>query len=74
MAVKIALLGDICLTGKFDLESNPEVYSQFEQIKSVLADYDFVLANLESPFTDQSSSRVCKAIHIKSDDEIKAGQ
>lgn len=66
MALKIALLGDICLTGKFDLESNPEAYRQFDQIKSVLQEHDLVLANLESPLTDLASSRVCKAIHIKS--------
>jgi len=66
MALKIALLGDICLTGKFDLESNPEAYKQFDQIKSVLDGHDLVLANLESPLTNLGSSWVCKAIHIKS--------
>ena len=64
--MKIAFLGDICLTGKFDLESNPHAFQQFDQIRPKLTEYDFVLANLESPFTDQMSSRVCKAIHIKS--------
>lgn len=66
MSLKIALLGDICLTGKFDLESNPEALKQLDQMKSILSGYDFVFANLESPFTEQTSSRVCKAIHIKS--------
>lgn len=64
--MKIALLGDICLTGKFDLESNPDAFRQFEQIKPILAEYDYIIANLESPFTDLVSSRVCKSIHIKS--------
>lgn len=66
MALKIALLGDVCLTGKFDLLGNPDAYKQFEAIKAVLASYDLVLANLESPFTELGSSWVCKAIHIKS--------
>jgi poly-gamma-glutamate synthesis protein (capsule biosynthesis protein) len=64
--MKIALLGDICLTGKFDLESNPEAFSQFDQVKSALEDCDLVVGNLESPFTNKASSLVCKAIHIKS--------
>lgn len=66
MALKIALLGDICLTGKFDLELNPEAYRQFEKITPILQKHDLVLANLESPLTVLVSSRVCKAIHIKS--------
>lgn len=66
MALKIALLGDVCLTGKFDLESNPEAFRLFDQTRRLLVGYDIVLANLESPFTDQTSSRICKAIHIKS--------
>lgn len=64
--MKIALLGDICLTGKFDLESNPDALRQFDQVKPVLEDCDLVIGNLESPFTDKTSSLVCKAIHIKS--------
>jgi gamma-polyglutamate biosynthesis protein CapA len=66
MAVKVALLGDICLTGKFNLASNPDAYRQFDQIRPILQEHDFVVANLESPLTDLASSRVCKAIHIKS--------
>lgn len=66
MALKIALLGDICLTGKFDLESNPEAYKLFDQIKPLLDGHDLVIANLESPLTNLGSSWVCKAIHIKS--------
>jgi Bacterial capsule synthesis protein PGA_cap len=66
MALKIAFLGDICLTGKFDLESNHEALGQFDQVKSILEEHDYIFANLESPFTDQNTSRVCKSIHIKS--------
>jgi hypothetical protein len=66
LTLKIAFLGDICLTGKFDLMTNPEARSQFQQVKEVLARYDLVIANLESPLTEKNSSLVCKAIHIKS--------
>jgi capsule synthesis protein PGA_cap len=66
MTLKIAFLGDICLTGKFDLESNYEALGQFSQVKRLLGEHDYVIANLESPFTDQNTSRVCKSIHIKS--------
>lgn len=65
--MKIALLGDICLTGRFDLKSNRDAYEVFEAIRSKLVEYDYVIANLESPFTDLDRSLVCKAIHIKSD-------
>ena len=66
MTIKIAFLGDVCLTGKFDLQSNSSAMQQFNEIRSVLSGYDIVLANLESPFTTQTSSKICKAIHIKS--------
>jgi poly-gamma-glutamate capsule biosynthesis protein CapA/YwtB (metallophosphatase superfamily) len=66
MALKVAFLGDVCLTGKFDIEQNPNALTQFARIKSELSRYDVVIANLESPLTDRKSSRVCKAIHIKS--------
>jgi len=66
MPCKIAFLGDICLTGKFDLELNPRAFEQFGQVQQELAGADYVIANLESPFTSLGSSRIAKAIHIKS--------
>ncbi|MEQ5801961.1 CapA family protein [Halomonas sp. H10-9-1] len=66
MSLKIALLGDICLTGKYDLKNNPEALRQFDDIKVFLKGFDLVIANLESPLTDKNLSFVCKAIHIKS--------
>lgn len=66
MGVKVALLGDICLTGRFSLEENPNVFEQLSVVKRVLDEHDVVVANLESPFTLKERSLVCKAVHIKS--------
>lgn len=65
--MKIAFLGDVCLSGKFDILSGGDVYKNFSHIRSVLSEYDYVVANLESPFTTLDKSMVCKAVHIKSD-------
>jgi len=65
--MKVALLGDICLTGRFDLKYNQEAREIFDVVRSRLAVYDYVIANLESPLTNLNRSLVCKAIHIKSD-------
>ena len=64
--MKIALLGDVCLNGKFDLEENPEANVYFEEVAKYLKDFDYVIANLETPLTDRSFTLTCKGLHLKS--------
>lgn len=49
--MKIALLGDIGLFGKFDVKQNSDLNNYFSDYKAKIADCDFVIGNLEVPFT-----------------------
>jgi gamma-polyglutamate biosynthesis protein CapA len=67
--MKIAFLGDIALFGKYSVEKNPNIYEYFSEIKKKLKNYDYIVANLETPFTTKENSLVSKAIHLKSEVE-----
>lgn len=62
--MKIALLGDIALVGKYDLASDDAV-GRVQGLAEELSPYDFVVANLESPMTEIRQSRVPKSLHIR---------
>jgi len=64
--MKIALLGDIALIGKYDLTINNNAMSSLEKISKKLEQYDYVIGNLESPLTDETRTMVCKSMHLKS--------
>ncbi len=48
--MKIALLGDIALFGKYNVNKNPDVYLYFEDVAKLLGKFDYVIGNLETPF------------------------
>lgn len=64
--MKIALLGDIALIGKYDLTINHNAMSSLKKISKILEQYDYVIGNLESPLTDETRTMVCKSMHLKS--------
>ncbi len=66
MGMKIALLGDICLNGKFDLEKNPHATEYFQEVAQYLEGFNYVVANLETPLTDRNFTLTCKGLHLKS--------
>ena len=66
MSIKIALLGDICLNGKFDLKNNLNYKDYFKDVSEFLASFDHVIANLETPLTDRTFTLTCKGLHLKS--------
>lgn len=49
--MKIALLGDIGLFGKFNIKQNSDLNNYFSDYKTKIADCDFIVGNLEVPFT-----------------------
>ena len=49
--MKIALLGDIALFGKYDVSINTNVYEYLEDVARFLSKFDYVIGNLEAPFT-----------------------
>ena len=64
--MKIAFLGDIALFGR-NTTKNIACYSMFEPIKRILEQYDFVVANLESPLTNQTKTIGGKSAYLKGD-------
>ena len=65
--MKIALLGDVSLNGIYDITSSDLVYKRLEKIKKYVKDCDFAIANLESPLTRITKTRVCKGAYLRSD-------
>lgn len=64
--MKIAFLGDIALIGKYDITKNAYVKDRLKSLAMQLAEYDYVIGNLESPLTDEGKTMVCKSMHLKS--------
>jgi len=64
--MKIALLGDTAFFGKNTIE-NKKVFDYFKEIREKLRDYDFVIANLETPFNLNSKQNGYKSAYISSD-------
>lgn len=63
--MKIALLGDIGLFGKYTLE-NKKIFNYFKEISDYLKGIDIVVGNLETPFTLESKPYGFKSAYIKS--------
>lgn len=64
--MKIALLGDIALFGRYCLRKNPNVLSHFDAVRNFLGDYDVIVGNLETPFSDSERPAGWKSAHIRS--------
>jgi poly-gamma-glutamate synthesis protein (capsule biosynthesis protein) len=64
--VKIALLGDIGLFGRFCIVENKNLKEYFSDIAELLSTYDVVIGNLETPFSDTSKTYGAKSAHIVS--------
>lgn len=66
--MRIAFIGDTVFSGKYDLSVNEaeNVYKQFEELKCIFDKCDYVIANLETPFTDKSKTKEFKSFALKS--------
>ncbi len=67
--MKIAILGDIALIGKYDSSrvDLEKLYGRLKWAKTVLEECDYVIANLEAPFTSMTKSYEAKSMHLKTD-------
>ncbi|WP_416327615.1 CapA family protein [[Eubacterium] hominis] len=67
--MKIALLGDMALISNFDLTKNDKksIEVNLSFLKDKLNEYDYVIANLETPLTNKRKSLMCKSMHLRSD-------
>lgn len=65
--MKIALLGDTALYGKFSLE-NKKLLESIKSVADFLKDFDYVVLNLETPFAENKAKKNgSKSAYIKSD-------
>lgn len=64
--MKIALLGDIALFGNNCLSQNPQLLVKLTALKNILAEHDYVVANLETPLTNSSKMSGSKSAYINS--------
>lgn len=67
--MKIALLGDIALFGSFDIKTNPGVISNLKKVADYLSTFDYVVANLESPFSKRCKKGGAKSAYLFSNPE-----
>lgn len=67
--MKIALLGDIALFGKMSVNENPNVAAYFSEIADYLKGFDYVVGNLETPFSVEKKTNGAKSAYICSDVE-----
>lgn len=67
--MKIALLGDIALFGKMSVNENPNVSAYFTEIADYLKKFDYVVGNLETPFSVEKKTNGAKSAYICSDVE-----
>lgn len=65
--MKIALLGDIALIGRYDRVLDSSVSARIQSVKDVVKECDYVVANLEAPFTTIVHSFMCKGVYLRSD-------
>ncbi len=65
--MKVALLGDIALIGKYNLNMTDEAYIRLKLIHEITKSCDYVIGNLESPLTKKINTMSCKGAYIRSD-------
>lgn len=65
--MKIALLGDIALIGRYDKTQSADVEKRIEVVHNLVSDCDCVIANLESPLTSRIQTMACKGVYLRSD-------
>lgn len=67
--MKIALLGDIALFGRMSVNDNPKLSEYFQDIATYLSHFDYIVGNLETPFSVAKKTKGAKSAYICSDIE-----
>ncbi len=65
--MKIALLGDVALFGCFSLKNHPGLLEKLSTISKYLSSFDYVIGNLETPFSSKGKPYGAKSAYIYSD-------
>ena len=67
--MKIALLGDIALFGRMSVMKNQKATEYFSEVADFLERFDYVVGNLESPFSKEKKYGGPKSAYLCSDPE-----
>ena len=67
--MRIAFIGDIALFGQLSLRINQNLKDYFNDVSDYLAKEDFVIGNLESPFSIARKTHGAKSAYLYSDPE-----
>lgn len=67
--MKVALLGDIGCFGKFSIENGLNIEESFSEIKNEIFKCDFIVGNLEVPFSIEKKEYTSKSACISSEPE-----
>lgn len=67
--MRIALLGDMALFGRYCISRGPGVFEYFREVADFLGTYDLVVGNLETPLCDNGRPFGFKSAHIRSNTE-----
>lgn len=65
--MKLVLLGDIALIGRMVVSNNSDWKHYFSNVKQLIKDSDFVIGNLESPFSIRKKTRGAKSAYLFSE-------
>lgn len=65
--MKIALLGDIALIGRYDRTEADDVSERVRIVRELVGKCDAVIANLEAPLTSLTRTKACKGVYLRSD-------
>jgi poly-gamma-glutamate synthesis protein (capsule biosynthesis protein) len=67
--MRIALLGDVALFGRFSMVKNPGVFEYLKPVSDYLKPFQCVVGNLETPFVRSGRPRGAKSAYISSEPE-----
>lgn len=69
--MKLAFLGDLAFLGKYDIEKfdQESIEEKLFWLKDKLEEYDYIIANLETPLTNKKTSLYPKGVHLRSSEE-----
>ena len=67
--MRIAFIGDIALFGNLSIINNSHLKDYFEEVSEFLQTEDFVVGNLESPFSAKKKTHGAKSAYLYSDPE-----
>lgn len=67
--MRIALLGDMAFFGSYSLTHNNQLKEKLKGISDYLGGFDYVVGNLETPFSEQKKTNGAKSAYICADKE-----